>query len=70
MNRQPVESSMFAAVAYDPVGSILELEFLNGRVYQYGDVPEEIYRELVDAESKGRYFQVYIEGQYPYVRIA
>jgi hypothetical protein len=69
MHRQPVESSMLASVGYDPVSSVLELEFHGGRVYQYGDVSEETWRELMAAESKGRYFLDYIQEQYPYLRI-
>lgn len=68
MNRQPVESSMLHSVGYDPVESILELEFHDGRFYQYGKVPEEIYRELMAADSKGRYFLTYIQDQYPFAR--
>ena len=69
MKRQPVESSMLSSVGYDPVESILELEFTFGRIYQYGEVPEETYRELMATDSKGRYFREYIDDQYPHVRI-
>ena len=68
MNRTPVESSMLVSVGYDPVDEILELEFHTSGIYQYGEVPEEIYRELMAAESKGGYFLEYIQDQYPYAR--
>ena len=68
MNRQPVESSTLHSVGYDPVESILELEVHDGQLYQYSAVPEEIYRELMAADSKGRYFLTYIQDQYPYAR--
>lgn len=32
MNCQPVESTMLASVAYDPVNEVLELEFRTGGV--------------------------------------
>lgn len=38
-------------------------------VYRYGEVPEEIYRELMAAESLGEYFLVYINDQYPCTRV-
>ena len=60
---------MLTSVGYDPIGSILELEFTSGGIYQYGEVPEETYRELMATDSKGRYFLEYIDDQYPYVRI-
>lgn len=60
---------MLATVGYDPVESTLELEFTSGRIYQYGEVPEETYRELMATDSMGQYFLEYIEDHYPYVRI-
>ncbi len=39
MNRVPVSSSNLAAVGYDPAGKVLEIEFLNGSIYQYFNVP-------------------------------
>ena len=30
---------------------------MNGRVYQYRDVPREVYEEFRRAPSKGRYFR-------------
>lgn len=69
MKRQPVESSMLSSVGYDPVESILELEFTSGGIYQYGEVSEETYRGLMAADWMGQYFLEYIDEQYPYVRI-
>lgn len=60
---------MIRSVGYDPVGELLEIEFNTGSVYQYAEVPEEIYRELMAAESKGSYMHDYILEQYPYARI-
>ncbi len=68
MKRKPVESSMISSVGYDPISEILEVEFNSGGVYQYGEVSQETYRELMGAESKGRYMQDHIIDQYPYVR--
>lgn len=69
MNRTPVESSMIASVGYDPVADVLEVEFNSGGIYQYGEVSEETWRELMAAESKGRYMLDHIIDQYPYARL-
>lgn len=69
MQRTQVESSMLRSVGYDPATRVLELEFRNGRLYRYGEVGEEIYRELMAAPSKGRYFLEYIDDLYPYAPI-
>jgi len=44
--------------------------FKGGTVYQYGGVPEPIYRELVRATSKGRYFAEHIRDGLPGQRVA
>lgn len=69
MNRTPVESSMIVSVGYDPVADILEVEFTSGHVYQYGEISQETYRELMAADSKGQYFHAHILNQYPYVQV-
>jgi hypothetical protein len=69
MKRTPVESSMIASVGYDEASRILEIEFNNGRVYQYADVPPEEYQGLMEADSHGRYFLAHIRDVYDYWRV-
>ncbi|MDZ7336742.1 MAG: KTSC domain-containing protein [candidate division KSB1 bacterium] len=70
MQRVPVQSSNLASVGYDPVSSILEIEFHNGGIYQYLGVPQEIYDGLMYAASKGSYFHHYIkEAGYSYAKV-
>ena len=49
----PVASSMIQAVGYDPKTRILEVVFNSGRIYCYEDVPPNVYKELMAADSKG-----------------
>lgn len=56
MERQSVESSNLASIGYDAENKILEIEFNHGGIYQYFDVPENVYEELMDADSHGQYF--------------
>ena len=44
--------------------SILEIEFVNGAVYRYFDVPVSVYRELMSAESKARFYDSNIKKHY------
>lgn len=69
MQRTQVESTMLRSVGYDPTTRVLELEFRNGRLYRFGEVAEETYRELMAASSKGQYFIDFIDDQYPYAPI-
>jgi len=56
MKRQQVESSNLASIGYDAENEILEVQFNHGGVYQYFDVPENVYEELMNASSHGQYF--------------
>jgi KTSC domain len=57
MELQQVESSMVQAVGYDEGSQTLEVVFSNGKTYKYFQVPKEIYKQLLAADSKGNYMQ-------------
>lgn len=46
-----------------------EIEFLNGGIYQYFDVPDYVYDELMTAGSHGQYLAQNIKGVYRYSKI-
>ena len=69
MNRQHVTSSNISSVGYDPLDGTLEVEFHGGSIYQYSDVPASVYRDLLDAPSKGAYFNAHIRTTYPHRRL-
>ncbi len=50
-----VDSSHIEAIGYDGNQARLEIEFKNGTAYEYYDVPQHIYDELMCADSKGKY---------------
>lgn len=69
MNRQPVTSSNIASIGYDADSQTLEIEFLNGGVYQYFDVPQHVHEELMNASSHGQYLAQNIKGVYRYSKV-
>jgi len=69
MIRTPVTSSNIMSVGYDVRTLTLEVEFNNGTVYQYFDVPETVYLELMQASSVGKYLHANIKNVYRYVKI-
>ena len=69
MKRQTVESSNLASIGYDSENEILEIEFNHGGIYQYFDVPHDVYEELMNAESHGKYFSANIRNDYEYQRL-
>jgi hypothetical protein len=60
--RTSVSSSAMRSVGYDQASNILEIEFSGGEVYQYFNVPAEVYRGLIAAESHGRYFHQHVRN--------
>lgn len=69
MNRQSVTSSNIASIGYDADSQTLEIEFLNGGVYQYFDVPQHVYEEIMSANSHGQYLAQNIKGIYRYSKV-
>lgn len=70
ISREAVVSSNLKSVGYDEDSSTLEIEFHNGSVYRYADIPSSEYRALMAADSKGRYFNANIKsGGYSYRRV-
>lgn len=69
MRRKAVESSNIASVGYKKTEQLLEIRFNTGSVYQYNNVPSEIYEQLQAADSKGSYFSSNIRSSYTYKRI-
>ncbi len=69
MKRQSVESSNLASIGYDAENEILEIEFNHGGIYQYFDIPENVYEELMNADSHGVYFSANIRNDYQYQKI-
>ncbi len=66
-----LDSDMLSAAAYDADKQTLDLRFRKtGDVYRYIEVPQENYREFLDAESHGRYFLSHIRNHFRYERLA
>ena len=67
-----VVSSMMTAIAYNPPTRELEIEFGGGAVYRYKNIPPHLWKGLVNAPSKGKYFWKHIRRAvttYPYKRV-
>jgi len=57
------ESSFVNRACYSDEDEILIL-LLKRTYYAYCDVPEGVFRELIDSPSKGRYYNAKIKGGY------
>jgi KTSC domain len=61
-------SSVIRSYHYDPVRRRLELQFISGRRYRYHDVPEETWRAMRQAFSKGVFFNEHIRDHFRFTR--
>jgi hypothetical protein len=69
MVRQPVVSSSIIAVGYDSLSAVLEIEFQAGGTYNYFGVPAFQFRNLMAAQSHGKYFASNIRDRYAFRKI-
>jgi len=64
-----VESEAIESIGYRHEQRQLFVTFTTGRKYVYFDVPASTYREFLEAESHGRYFNAHIRDHYAYREI-
>ena len=69
MERQKVTSSNIRSIGYDTRSETLEVEFHSGGIYQYLDVPEPVFSQLMNASSKGSYLNSQIKKRYQFRKI-
>ena len=60
-----VSSSAISAVGYDPSTMRMKIRFVQGNTYDFCGVPASIFSGLLNAESKGTYYNDYIRDRYP-----
>jgi len=64
-----VDSTAIREIDYDAERTKLLVCFESGERYVYVGVPGEVHRSFVDADSKGRFFQLEIRDRYPFNRV-
>ena len=65
----PLLSTTLASAIYDSQQRVLQIEFRSGAIYQYFDVPENTYQELLTADSYGTYFNRNIRDAFAYLLV-
>ena len=63
-----VESSLIHSLGYDVDGKMAYVRLTNGELYVFQGVPQSAYDALLDARSKGQYFNRSFKEIYPYQR--
>ncbi len=59
-----VNSSAISAVGYDSNTGRMKITFKQGRTYDFCRVPSQIHKGLMEAASKGSYFDRFIKDHY------
>lgn len=54
---------------YNPATQTFEIEFSNGSIYKYQDVPADLYQGLITAPSQGQYFNEHIKEKYAFDQV-
>lgn len=63
-----VQSSFIDSITYHPDSKSLDVAFARGNVYSYGCIDKPLFRQLVDSDSKGRFFGQNIRSSKPFLR--
>ena len=61
-----VDSSCIDAITYLQETSALKIRFNKGEIYQYDHVPHNLFLSLLDADSKGCFFNRHVRDAFPY----
>jgi hypothetical protein len=64
-----VQSEAIARVGYDRTRAFLFVMFHDRDLYRYDNVPEDLYRAFLAADSKGGFFAKHIRGLFAYRKI-
>lgn len=64
-----INSSNLKSAKYDTENKNLEILFNNNNIYEYKDVPWEIFTKMRLSESQGKFFNTNIAKKYLYKKL-
>jgi hypothetical protein len=62
-------SSVVAKFEYDHLTSTLRVWYVSGLVYDYKDVPAEVYAAMKSSFAKGEFLNKHIKGEFEFEKI-
>jgi hypothetical protein len=63
-------STVIRSIAYNAASAVLTIVFVTGSVYDYFDVPLEVYEQFKRFREKGVYYNEQIKGKYRFARVS
>jgi hypothetical protein len=67
--RVSFDSTTLASACYDHRRLQLQVKFRDGTRYTYAAVTPALFRDLIGASSKGKFFNQYIRDRFSYARL-
>jgi hypothetical protein len=64
-----IKSSNIKSATYDTDSKVLTIIFNTNTIYEYYDVPWEIFTRFRMSESQGKYFSTNINGKFKYKKV-
>lgn len=64
-----VNSSTISEIGYDTQRSVMTVKFKTGAIYEYLEVPHEIYDFVINSESVGKALNAEVKGIYEYQQL-
>jgi hypothetical protein len=64
-----VQSTVMTSIRYDSEARALDITFTSGETYRYSNVPRDIYAALLDAESKGEFFNDRVKDVFSFTKV-
>jgi hypothetical protein len=62
-------SSVVTAIRYDKLSHTLRIIYVSGLMYDYKNVPEQIYTAMKMTFSKGTFLTKYVKGKYEFEKV-
>ena len=64
-----IESTNLTKTDYDTISKKLIVEFKNGTLYEYEEVPHQLYTQFRMSQSQGSFFSKNIEKNYKFKKL-
>jgi hypothetical protein len=62
-------STVISFISYNAETSTLRIIFVSGKIYDYKNVPMEVYQAMKTSGSKGNYLNHHIKSHYEFEKI-
>jgi lysyl-tRNA synthetase class 2 len=67
-NRINMPSTVIRSIEYNAATAVLTIVFIAGTIYEYYDVPAEVYEQLKSYREKGVFYNKQIKNKYRFAR--